>query len=255
MKVTITGAAGGIGSEAAEFLESKGHEVLGVDRDQQALEELEVTSTHCLDIRDENAVEKFIEENNFEVLVNCAGYQEAGALEDMPSETVKEMFGDNVFGMLNMIRTSLPMLREKNGRIVNVSSIAGRASAPFYGVYSATKFSVEALSDALRGEVKKFGVDVIIIEPGYINTGFNVKGLKAVKEYMPESVYTRGYESNLEGEGLPGTDAEKAGKKVAKAVVSSRPERRYTITWLAWILPKLKRFMPRRLFYMITDRT
>lgn len=254
MKVAITGAAGGIGSEAAKLLEGKGHEVLAVDRDEQGLEELDVTSTHCFDVRNEQEVEEFVQENEYEVLVNCAGYQEAGALEDMPSKTVEEMFGDNVFGMLNMIRTSLPMIREKGGRIVNVSSIAGRATVPFYGVYSATKFSVEALSDALRGEVKEYGVDVVIVEPGYINTGFNVKGLNAVKEYMPDSIYTERYEERLERGGLPGTNGEKAGKKVAKAVTSSRPKRRYTITWLAWLVPKMKRFLPRRLFYMLTDR-
>lgn len=254
MRVVITGAAGGIGSEAAKILEERGHEVLAVDRDNEGLEELEATSTHCFDIRDESEVEEFVEENSFEVLVNCAGYQEVGALEDMPSETVEEMYGDNVFGPLNMIRHSLPMIRTKEGRIVNVSSIAGRTTIPFYGVYSGTKFSIEALSDALRGEVKEYGVDVVIVEPGYINTGFNVKGLEAVKEYMPDSVYTERYEKNLEQGGLPGTDAEKAGEKVAKAVLSSRPKRRYTITWLAWLAPKLKRFLPRRLFYFMTDR-
>lgn len=254
MRVAITGAAGGIGSEAAKLLEEKNHEVLAVDRDEKGLEELEVTSTQCLDIRDEDAVEEFVDENEFEVLVNCAGYQEVGALEDMPSETVEEMFEDNVFGLLNMIRTSLPMIREKEGRIVNVSSMAGRATVPFYGVYSATKFSVEALSDALRGEVKEFGVDVVIVEPGYINTGFNVKGLEAIREYMPDSVYSEGYSKRLDRGGLPGTNAEKAGKKVMKAVTSSRPERRYTITWLAWLVPKMKRFMPRKIFYALTDR-
>ncbi|PSH00908.1 MAG: hypothetical protein BRC30_01060 [Nanohaloarchaea archaeon SW_7_46_7] len=253
MRIAITGAAGGIGGEASRVLEEEGHEVLAVDRDREGLEELDVTSKHCFDVRDEDAAEDFIEQNDFEVLVNCAGYQEVGALEDMPSETVEEMFGDNVFGMLNMIRNSLPMIREKNGRIVNVSSIAGRTTIPFYGVYSATKFSVEALSDALRGEVKEHDVDVVIVEPGYINTGFNVKGLDAVKDYMPDSVYSEKYEESLERGGIPGTNAEKAGKKVAKAVTSSRPGRRYTITWLAWLAPKLKRFLPRRLFYMITD--
>ena len=255
MRIAITGAAGGIGSEASSLLEEKGHEVLAVDRDEQGLEELDVASTHCFDIREESDVEEFVEENEFEVLVNCAGYQKVGALEDMSSETVEEMFGDNVLGLLNIIRHSLPMIREKNGRIVNVSSIAGRATVPFYGIYSATKFSVEALSDALRGEVKEYGVDVVIVEPGYINTGFNVKGLNAVKDYMPDSVYSDRYSERLERGGLPGTDAEKAGKKVAKSVTSSRPKRRYTVTWLAWLVPKMKRFLPRRLFYMITDRS
>lgn len=254
MRVAITGAAGGIGGEASRILEDQGHEVLAVDSDEEALEELGVTSMHCFDIRDEEEVEEFVEENEFSVLVNCAGYQEAGALEDMPSEVVEEMYEDNVFGLLNMVRNSLPMIREKDGRIVNVSSVAGRATVPFYGVYSATKFSVEALSDALRGEVKEHGVDVVIVEPGYINTGFNVRGLEAVKKYMPDSVYSNRYEESLESGGLPGTDAEKAGKKVVKAVTSSRPRRRYTVTWAAWLVPKLKRFLPRRLFYALSDR-
>jgi short-subunit dehydrogenase len=254
MRIAITGAAGGIGGEASRILEEKGHEVLAVDRDQEGLEELDVTSTHCFDIGDEDAVESFVEENDYEVLVNCAGYQEAGALEDMPSEVVEEMYGDNVFGLLNMVRHSLPMLREKEGRVVNVSSIAGRATVPFYGVYSATKFSVEALSDALRGELRDKNIDVVIVEPGYINTGFNVRGLEAVKKYMPDSFYSEGYEESLERGGLPGTNAEKAGKKVVKAVTSSRPRRRYTVTWAAWLMPKLKRFLPRRLFYALADR-
>ncbi|MFB6115703.1 MAG: SDR family NAD(P)-dependent oxidoreductase, partial [Candidatus Nanohalobium sp.] len=153
-----------------------------------------------------------------------------------------------------MIRNSLPMLREKSGRIVNVSSIAGRSTVPFYGIYSGTKFSVEAISDALRGEVNDFDVDVVIVEPGYIRTGFNVRGREAVEKYMPESVYSERYGEMLEQDGIPGTDAEKAGKKVAKAVEASRPKRRYTVTWLAWLAPKLKRFLPRKLFYALTDR-
>lgn len=254
MRIAITGAAGGIGSEASRILEDEGHEVLAVDRDEEALEELDVSSRHCFDVRDEGDVESFVEDNEFEVLVNLAGYQEAGALEDMPSETVEKMFGDNVFGTLNMIRHSLPMLREKSGRVVNTSSIAGRATVPYYGVYSATKFSIEALSDALRGEVREFDVDVVIVEPGYIETGFNIRGLNAVKKYMPDSVYSDGYSERLDQGGLPGTDAEKAGKRVAEAVTASRPKRRYTVTWLAWLAPKLRRFLPRRLFYWISER-
>ncbi|MFB6174424.1 MAG: SDR family NAD(P)-dependent oxidoreductase [Candidatus Nanohalobium sp.] len=254
MRIAITGAAGGIGSQASRMLEEKGHEVLAVDRDKKGLEDLDVTSTYCFDVGDEEAVENFVEENEYEVLVNLAGYQEAGSLEDMSSETVEKMFEDNVFGTLNMIRHSMPMLREKSGRIVNTSSIAGRATVPFYGVYSATKFSIEALSDALRGEVKQFDVDVVIVEPGYINTGFNVRGLEAVKKYMLDSVYSDRYNESLEHGGLPGTNSEKAGKKVVKAVTASRPKRRYTITWLAWLAPKLKRFLPRKFFYMFTDR-
>ena len=254
MKIAITGAAGGIGSEASEILEEKGHEVLAVDRDEKGLDELDVTSCFCFDITDENAVQDFVENNEFEVLVNCAGYQEAGSIEDMPSEVIEQMYEDNVFGLLNMTRSSLPMLREKSGRVVNVSSIAGRATVSFYGIYSATKFSVEAISDALRGEVREYDVDVVIVEPGYINTGFNVRGLEAVKKYMPDSIYSGSYEKRLDRGGLPGTNSKKAGKKVAKAVLSSRPKRRYTITWLAWLAPKLKRFLPRRVFYALTDR-
>ncbi|MFB6115704.1 MAG: SDR family NAD(P)-dependent oxidoreductase, partial [Candidatus Nanohalobium sp.] len=102
MRIAITGAAGGIGGKAAEFLEEKGHEVIAVDRDEEGLEEVEASSRHCFDIRDEESVEDFVEDEDFGVLVNCAGYQEAGAIEDMSAEVIEEMYGDNVFGMLNM---------------------------------------------------------------------------------------------------------------------------------------------------------
>lgn len=254
MRIAITGAAGGIGGKTSEFLEERGHQVLAIDRDEEGLAEVKATETFCFDIRDEEEVKEFVEGEEFEVLVNSAGYQEAGSIEDTPAEVVEEMYGDNVFGMLNMIRNSLPMLREKSGRIVNISSLAGRSTVPFYGIYSSTKFSVEAISDALRGEVNDFDVDVVIVEPGYIRTGFNVRGREAVEKYMPDSVYSERYEKFLDQGGIPGTDEERAGEVVAKAVEASGPKRRYTITWLAWVAPKLKRFLPRKLFYALTDR-
>ncbi|MFB6180340.1 MAG: SDR family NAD(P)-dependent oxidoreductase [Candidatus Nanohalobium sp.] len=253
MKVAVTGAAGGIGSEICRALEEEGHTVLGIDRDFEGLEAVDASSTHCIDLRDREEVEEFVENHSFEALVNCAGYQEAGAVEDIELGAVKQMFDDNVFGLLNIVQCSMPMLRENSGRVVNVSSIAGRITVPFYGVYSATKHSVEALSDALRMEVGQ-DVDVVIVEPGYIRTGFNVEGRKAVEKYMPGSVYSERYRDFIDNGEVPGTDAEVAAEKVVKALTDSRPDRRYTVTWLAWVAPKLKRFLPRKLYYFLLNR-
>ena len=105
------------------------------------------------------------------MLINNAGYSQSGAVESVPDERVRAQFDTNVFGLLGMCRAVLPKMREQGwGKIVNVSSMGGRFTFPGGGIYHATKHAVEALSDALRFEVKGFGVDVIIIEPGIIRT-------------------------------------------------------------------------------------
>jgi len=218
----------------------------------KALDELseEVTKYHG-DVYDEERVKQVVEQEEFDVLVNCAGYYELGSIEDMDSDTVESHFKTNVFGTLNMIRNSSPMLRKKEGRIVNISSVAGRVSMPFYGPYCATKYSLEALSDALRYELASFDVDVVIVEPGPINTGFNKRAREKLEKYLPDSVYASRYNKVLEKGGRAEVGAEKAAKTVVKAIETSDPKRRYTVTWEAWLLPKLKRYLPSRIWEYI----
>jgi short-subunit dehydrogenase len=134
---------------------------------------------------------------------------------------------------------------------VNISSVAGRVSMPFYGPYCATKYSLEALSDALRYELASFDVDVVIVEPGPINTGFNKRAREKLEKYLPDSVYASRYNKVLEKGGRAEVGAEKAAKTVVKAIETSDPKRRYTVTWEAWLLPKLKRYLPSRIWEYI----
>lgn len=248
MRVLVTGAASGIGKATVEKLLESGHEVIAFDLDAEALQGLpgEVEKYHG-DVYDEERVSEVIEQESFEVLVNCAGYYELGSIEDMSAETVESQFNTNVFGTLNMIRNAAPQLRQENGRVVNISSVAGRISLPFYGVYSATKYSIEAVSDALRYEMQPFDVDVIIVEPGPIDTGFNQRARNKLERYIPDSVYSERYRKILENDGRADAGPEKAAKTVLKAVEAGDPKNRYTVTWSAWIIPKLKRFLPSRL--------
>jgi len=248
MRVLITGAASGIGKATVEKLLDREHEVIAFDIDEEDLNQLsaEVAKYHG-DVYDEERVSEVVEQEEFEVLVNCAGYYELGSIEDMDAKTVEDHFQTNVFGTLNMIRKATPQIREKEGKIINISSIAGKISMPFYGIYCSTKYSIEAFSGALRYEMQPFDVDVVIIEPGPIETGFNERARNKLKKYIPDSVYSDRYQKVLENGGRASIGPKKAAKTIVKAVESSNPKNRYTVTWEAWLLPKLKRYLPCKL--------
>lgn len=249
MKIFITGIASGIGKATAEKLLSEGHEVKGFDIDEEGLEELpdEVTTYHG-DVYDESRVEYVVDNEEFDVLINCAAYYELGSIEDMDAETVESIFKPNVFGTLNFIRASLPMLRERDGRIVNLSSVVGKVSLPYYGVYSATKHSIEAVSDALRMEMKPFDVDVVVIEPGAFNTGFNRTAREALIKYVPDSIYAEDYEHIMEDSLLNGEDPEKAGRIVAKAALTEKPKTRYQVGKGSSLFPKFRSILPDKIY-------
>ncbi len=249
MKIFITGIASGIGKATAVKLNSEGHEVKGMDIDEEALNELpdDITTYHG-DVYDEGRVEYILEREEFDVLVNSAAYYELGSLEDMDSEKVESIFKPNVFGTLNLIRTAMPMLRERNGRVVNMSSVVGNVTLPYYGVYSATKHSIEALSDALRMEVGDKGVDVVVVEPGAFKTGFNQTAREALMKYVPDSIYSADYERILEDSMINGGDPEKAARTVAKAATEQSPNTRYRVGKGSSAFPKLKTLVPDRLY-------
>src|SRR3954454_18709002 len=178
--VLITGCSTGIGRATAEHLASNGHTVYATARKLEAIRDLEAHGCRLLelDVMDEasmTAAVKAVEEAEgaVGVLVNNAGYSQSGAVESIPMDAVREQFETNVFGLVRMCQLVLPgMRRQRFGRIVNISSMGGRLVFPGGGFYHGTKFAVEAISDAMRFEVKGFGVDVILIEPGLIITDF-----------------------------------------------------------------------------------
>src|ERR687883_574278 len=178
--VLITGCSTGIGRATAERLADHGHTVYATARRPDSIADLEGKGckTLALDVTDEESMRAAVatveqEHGAVGALVNNAGYSQSGAIEDVPMEQVRRQFETNVFGLIRMCQLVLPgMRRQGYGRIVNISSMGGKLVFPGGGIYHATKHAVEALSDALRFEVRGFGIGVSIVEPGLIKTQF-----------------------------------------------------------------------------------
>ena len=241
MNIVLVGGANGIGKNAAKYLRDK-NEVTVIDKDREALEKLEKVDKIHLDITDRKRVQEKLTGLEVDVLINCAGVQKQGAVEDMEIEEFEEHIYHNYIGVINTVKACLPSLRESEGKIVNVSSIAGLSSAPFLSGYCASKHALEGFTDSLRRELKD--IDVVMIEPGRVKTGFNEKGRDNVANYE-NSNYSDLYDNMLE-QYIGGMRPEKAGKKLAFiALNGSKP--RYTITNEAWIISKLEKILPARI--------
>ncbi len=182
--IVITGATAGIGRASAILLASKGHRVFAAGRSEDALAELEKTHGNitgvAMDVTEASSVaaaatriHEALEGKAPDVLVNNAGYALVGPLESIPDEDWERQFQTNVLGLVRVTRAFLPGMRERRrGRIVNVSSVAGRVTVPFFGPYNSTKHAVESISDSLRHELHPHGVSVVVIEPGAVKTRF-----------------------------------------------------------------------------------
>ncbi len=173
-RALVTGCSSGIGRATALELTARGYEVVATARRLDAIDDLKVAQTATLDVdSDESVAQVRAEVGPVDVLVNNAGFGVEGSVEEVPLSDVRRMFETNFFGAARMIQAFLPAMRERGrGSIVNVTSVAGVAVGPLSGYYSASKFALEALSEALYLEVGHFGVDVLIIEPGAIETSF-----------------------------------------------------------------------------------
>jgi NAD(P)-dependent dehydrogenase (short-subunit alcohol dehydrogenase family) len=179
--VLITGCSSGIGRAAAHAFNDEGWTVYATARNPADIETLGEAGCELatLDVTDQSDVDRVVdrildEEGAIDSLVNNAGYGQFGPIEDVPTERVHEQFDVNVYGPHRLIKAVLPaMRRERDGTIVNVSSVAGRVSFPGGGVYCGSKFAVEAMSDALRNEVAEHGIDVVVVEPGPVKTNFS----------------------------------------------------------------------------------
>jgi NAD(P)-dependent dehydrogenase (short-subunit alcohol dehydrogenase family) len=173
MRILVTGAGSGIGRATAAVLTSAGHEVIATARDAQALAGLNVAQPLPLDVTDAGSVPSCIAAcGPIDALVNNAAINAHGALETYPIDTARACLETNTLGALRMIQAVLPGMRERrSGVIVNVSSVEGRIATPFGGLYAASKFALEAISESLHYEVGHFGIRVVIVEPGYTAPG------------------------------------------------------------------------------------
>ncbi|HEY2767818.1 MAG TPA: oxidoreductase [Solirubrobacteraceae bacterium] len=178
--VLITGCSTGIGRATALRLAGHGWTVYATARRPESIADLERSGckTLALDVTDEESMHAAVEaveqaEGAVGVLVNNAGYSQGGPIEQVPMDAVRRQFETNVFGAIRLTQLVLPAMRAQRwGKIVNVSSMGGRLTFPGGGLYHASKYALEAISDALRFEVRGFGVDTIVIEPGLIVTDF-----------------------------------------------------------------------------------
>lgn len=193
--ILITGASSGIGYDAAQTLAQQGHRVYAAARRVERMESLKTVGVQVIsmDVTDEASMQKGVEsviqaEGRIDVLINNAGYGYFGAIENVPMEEARKQLEVNVFGLARLTQLVLPYMRkQRSGRIINTSSIAGKMVFYMGGWYNVTKYSVEALSDALRMEMKPFGIDVVMIEPGAIKTDW---GVIAARHLMESSVGT-----------------------------------------------------------------
>jgi NADP-dependent 3-hydroxy acid dehydrogenase YdfG len=265
--ILITGCSSGIGRATAARLAASGHRVYATARKLDAIADLAASGcrTLALDVTDEKSMRDAVAavedaEGAVGVLVNNAGYSQSGAVETLDLDDVRRQFETNVFGLIRMCQLVLPgMRRQRSGRIINLSSMGGKLTFPGGGAYHATKHAVEAISDALRFEVKGFGVDVVVIEPGLIKTQFAETARATVDESRdgPYASFNEAvaaatvdaYEGPLSRLG-GGPDA--VAKTIEKAITAKRPRTRYPVTPSAWLFLGRRAVMTDRMWDAVT---
>jgi NADP-dependent 3-hydroxy acid dehydrogenase YdfG len=258
--VLITGCSSGIGHATATRLAQDGWKVYATARRPETIADLADLGceTLALDVCDEASMNAAVAavteaEGAVGVLVNNAGYSQSGAVETVPMDQVRRQFETNVFGLIRMGQLVLPGMREQGyGKIVNIGSMGGRLTFPGGGLYHATKYAVEAISDALRFEVRGFGVDVILIEPGLIVTSFGEVAAGSVSDPGDDGPYAQFNRSvaKLTAGAYKGPMSKLGGgpevvaKTIARALKSRRPKARYLITPSAHLMVNQRRFTP-----------
>ena len=245
----ITGASSGIGQATAELLATHGFTVFGTSRSPEKL-----TRTYQLlplDVRSDTSVEAVVQSvleqaGRIDVLINNAGYAQVGAIEESSITDIQAQLDTNLFGVIRMIKAVLPVMRQQgSGRIINVSSVVGHISPPFAGVYSTSKFALEGLSEALREEVRPFGIDVSLVEPSFVKTHI-VSGHPT----NPIAAYTLRREAARQSLNKSIEKGMKAGAvaQVILRAATTRPRLRYLVGQDAKVLMLLKRVLPGSLF-------
>jgi NAD(P)-dependent dehydrogenase (short-subunit alcohol dehydrogenase family) len=171
-RALITGCSTGIGRATAVELTKRGHEVVATARNPSVLDDLDVAVRLPLDVTsDASVAAAVVAAGDVDILVNNAGISVGGPIEHVPIDAAQTVFDTNVWGALRMVQAFAPGMRARErGWIVNVSSTMGRVVAPLAGIYAASKWSLEALSEAMENELRHFGIRVVVIEPGYIDT-------------------------------------------------------------------------------------
>jgi len=260
--VLITGATSGIGRHAALHLARRGHHILATGRRQEALDSLKKEAEGLkldafrLDITDPASiaqavarVDELTNGHGLDVLVNNAGYGEGGAVLDRTDAEIFAQYDTNVFGTIRVTRAFVnPMIARGKGRIITVTSIGGRLTFPLLGVYNSTKYALESLCDAMRVELGPLGVDVVLLEPGAIDTAFMGIALDDTPREGPWKLVYGDKESRHAEFAKVNATTKVTSKALQRAVEDKRPKPRYMTPLLNYYLLFMSRYLPTRWF-------
>jgi len=256
--ILITGASSGMGKEFARHLKEDGNIVYGAARRVEKMEDIRRLGVKILemDVTDEASMVKGIEtiiknEGRIDVLVNNAGFGSYGAVEDVPIKDAKYQLDVNVFGAARLIQLVLPHMRSlHSGKIINISSIGGKVALPLGAWYHASKFALEAMSDSLRNEVKLFGIDVVVIEPGGVKSEWGSITADNLQRISGNTVYGPMVKSFLKA--FEKTEPNSADpivivNLVRKAIEAKKPKTRYHGGYMAGLLLFMRKLLPDRM--------
>jgi len=267
--ILVTGCSSGIGRATALEAALRGHRVFASARNRNDLAELERRENLvalALDVTDAGSIRSAVEAvlgraHRLDALVNNAGYGQYGAAEEVTPDEWRAQFEVNLFGAIAVMQAVLPTMRAAGGgTIVNVSSVAGRVAVPFASPYAASKHALEAVSDALRVELGPFGIRVVLVEPGPIETRFGDRARSIVAPLISRpgpyrEVYTLA-ERAMDGEFQKGKlPAEAVARVIVDAIESDRPRPRYPVGRIAHVLLPLRGLLPDRWFDALMRRS
>jgi short-subunit dehydrogenase len=257
--ILITGISSGFGKQTAILLAENGHTVYGTVRRQ--IETLSGINILLMDLLDAESIEKSVhailqKEGRIDVLINNAGMHTGGPLETLSGEYIRKQLETNFFGLAELTRKVLPLMRKQgSGTIINISSIGGLMGLPFQGYYSASKFAIEGFSEALRMEVKQFGIKIVVINPGDFHTSNTANRRGFLAEPSENDAYSVQFEKSLsviENDESKGWNPEILARKMVKIVNCRNPRQRYIIASFEQKLAVfIKKILPGKLFSKI----
>ena len=250
--VLITGASSGIGRATAELMAARGHQVFGGVRAPATTRPLAGVEIVPLDVRDDASAKACVDEvrsraGRIDVLINNAGVNLVGAVEETSIRQAQALFDTNVIGVLRMIQAVLPDMRRQGAcLIVNISSILGVIPAPFMGVYASTKHALEGLSESLDHEVRAFGIRVVLIEPHYTRTNLDASAAQAESRIEAYAMQRQRTAAVVTRETNTGLEPKRVADEVLRAIEG--PYRMRRPVGQAALLSWLRRLLPARLF-------
>ena len=248
--VLITGASSGVGQSTARLLSQKGYKVFGTSRNPASAQTISGVEVLGLDVRSDDSVAACVrvvadEAGRIDVLVNNAAYELAGALEETSIEEAKAQFETNFFGAVRMVNAVLPVMRkQKQGQIINVSSLSGVSSIPFMGFYSASKFALEGYTEALRMEVSPFNIHVSLTEAGFLRTPMMNKRQVSTAQLEEYEGWRQRAFNAIRNHEQKAPGPEMVSEVLLSIITSRNPRLRYLVGRQAKFTTRLQRFLP-----------